>query len=131
MKTIKSEIDSMHSNQVWSLVDPPEGIVSIGYKQIYKKKIGWDGKVETYKARLVTKGYSQCEGIDYHEIFSSVAMLKSIHTLIVIATFHDYEIGHMDVKTVFPNEYLEEDIYMEQSLNFTLGDGDYRIYVRI
>ena len=32
MEAIKSEIDSMHSNQVWSLVDPPEGIVPIGYK---------------------------------------------------------------------------------------------------
>ena len=51
-----------------------------------------DGKVETYKARLVVKGYSQCEDIDYHETFSSVAMLKFIHTLLAIAVFHDYEI---------------------------------------
>ena len=36
---IKSEIDSMHSNQVWTLVDPPEGIVPIGCKWIYKRKM--------------------------------------------------------------------------------------------
>ena len=59
---------------------------------MYKKIIESDGKVETYKARLVAKGYSQCEGIDYHKIFSSVAMLKSIHTLLAIAAFHDYKI---------------------------------------
>ena len=65
LDTIKLKIDSMHSNQVWTLVDPPEGIVPIGCKWIYKRKIGVDGKVEIYKVRLVAKGYSQCEGIDY------------------------------------------------------------------
>ena len=50
-------------------MDPSEGIVDIRCKWIYKKKIGADGKVETYKARLVAKGYNQCKGIDYQEIF--------------------------------------------------------------
>ena len=57
LDAIKSEIDSMHSNQVCTLVDPPEGIVPIKCKWIYKKKIDDDDKVETYKARLVAKGY--------------------------------------------------------------------------
>ena len=92
MEAIKSEIDSMHFNQVWSLVDLPEDIVPIGCKQIYKRKIESDGKIETYKVRLIMKSYSQREDIDYHEIFLSVAMLKSIHTLLAIVAFHDYEI---------------------------------------
>ena len=58
LDTLKSEIDSMHLNQVWTLVDPPEGIVSIGCKWIYKRKIDVDSKVESYKARLMAKGYS-------------------------------------------------------------------------
>ena len=65
---MKSEIDSIHSNQVWTLVDPLEGIIPIGCKWIYKKKYT-DGKVETYKAWLVAKDYSQCKGIDYQKIF--------------------------------------------------------------
>ena len=80
LDTMKSEIDSMHSNQV----DPSEGIISIGCKWIYKKK-SVDGKVEIYKDRLVAKSYSQCEGIDYQLTFSSVAMLKSIYTLPAVA----------------------------------------------
>ena len=56
------------------------------------KKTDVDGKVETYKARLVAKGYSQHEGIDYQKIFSSVVMLKSIHTLLAIVAYYDYEI---------------------------------------
>ena len=66
-----------------------------------QKKIGSDGKVENYKVRLVAKGYSQHEGIDYYKIFSSVVMLKSIYTLLAIAAFHDYKIWQMDVKLSF------------------------------
>ena len=92
LEAIRSEIDSMHSNQVWTLVDPPEGIVPIGCKWIFKRKIGADGNVEIFKARLVVKGYSQREGIDYQDTFSSVAMLKSIRTLFAVAAYFDCEI---------------------------------------
>ena len=59
-KAMQSKIESMYSNQVWTLVDPPEGIVPIGSKWIFKKKIDADGKVQTFKARLVAKRYRQC-----------------------------------------------------------------------
>ena len=48
--------------------------------------------METYKARLVTKRYHQHYGIDYDEIFSPVAMLKSIQIMLTIAAHLDYEI---------------------------------------
>ena len=118
-EAMKSEIDSMHHNQVWDLVELPEGIVPIGCKWIYKRKRGLDGKVETFKARLVAKGYTQRSGIDYEETFSPVAMLKSIRILLAIAAYYDYEIWQMDVKTAFLNGYLEEEIYMEQPEGFT------------
>ena len=82
----------MHSNQVWTLVDPPEGIVPIRCKWIFKRKIGADGNVETFKARLIVKGYSQHEGIDYQDTFSPVAMLKSIRILLAVGAYFDYEI---------------------------------------
>ena len=47
LEAMKSEMDSMYFNQVWTLVDAPEGVTPIGYKWIYKKKIGTDGQVET------------------------------------------------------------------------------------
>ena len=88
-------------------------MVPIGYKWIYKSKIGRDGKVDTYKTKLVAKGYSQKEGIDFKKTFSPVAMIKSIRILLMIATYLDYEIWQMDVKIVFLNGYLEKEIYME------------------
>ncbi|KAM1818379.1 hypothetical protein ACFX11_000180 [Malus domestica] len=117
-EAMKSEMDSMYQNQVWTLVDPPEGIVPFGNKWVFKRKIGVDGNVETYKARLVAKGYRQKERIDYEETFSPVAMIKSIRILLAIAAYHDYEIWQMDVKTAFLNGYLEEELYMTQPEGF-------------
>ena len=57
LEAIKSEMESMKVNDVWTLVDPPEGVKPIGCKWVFKRKRGADGKVETYKARLVAKGY--------------------------------------------------------------------------
>ena len=120
---MKSEIDSMHENQVWDLVPLPEGIVPIGCKWVYKRKRGPDGKVETYKARLVAKGYTQRPGVDYDETFSPVAMLKSIRILLFIDAYHDYEIWQMDVKTAFLNGFLDEEIYMEQPEGFASSEN--------
>ena len=57
--SMKTEMESMYSNQVWLLVDPPDGIKPIGCKWVYKRKRGVDGKVKAFKARLVAKGHTQ------------------------------------------------------------------------
>ena len=117
-EAMKSEMESMYANQVWTLVDPPEGVRPIGCKWIFKKKTDMDGNVQTYKGRLVAKGFKQIHGIDYDETFSPVAMVKSIRILLAIAAFHDYEIWQMDVKTAFLNGNLLEDVYMTQPEGF-------------
>ena len=119
---MKSKMDSMYSNQVWTLVDLPERVNPIGYKWVFKKKIGADGQEETYKARLVAKGFRQKHGIDYDETLSPVAMLKSIRILLAIAAYYDYEIWQMDVKTTFLNRYLEEEVYRSQPEGFVSSE---------
>ena len=115
---INQEMESMYSNSVWELVDPFEDVRLIGCKWIFKRKSGIDGKVETFKAGLVAKGYTKKEGLDYEENFSPVAMLKYFRILLSISTCLDYEIWKMDVKTAFLNGYLEERIYMMQPEGF-------------
>ena len=88
----ESKIESMDINGVWRLVDPSEGIKPIGYKWIFKRKRRVDKKVETYKVCLVAKRYRQYYGIDYDEIFSLVAILKSIQIMLAIIAHLDYEI---------------------------------------
>ncbi|KAK8560657.1 hypothetical protein V6N13_003342 [Hibiscus sabdariffa] len=101
LEAMRSEMDSMSENQVWTLVEPPEGIKPIGCKWVFKKNIDMDGNVQTYKGRLVAKGFRQIHGVDYDETFSPVAMIKSIRILLAIAAFQDYEIWQMDVKSSF------------------------------
>ena len=69
LEAMRSEMESMKVNDVWILVDPPKGIKPIGCKWIFKRKRGTDGKMETYKAYLIAKGYRQRYGIDYDEFF--------------------------------------------------------------
>ncbi|GKD68908.1 putative RNA-directed DNA polymerase [Tanacetum coccineum] len=117
-EAMKSEIQSMYNNQVWKLVDTTPGLKTVRCKWIFKKKTDMDGKVHTYKARLVTKGYTQTHRIDYEETFSPVAKIMLIRIMLAIAAFHDYEIWQMDVKTAFLNGKLTGDVFMTQPEGF-------------
>ncbi|XP_012436626.1 uncharacterized protein LOC105763093 [Gossypium raimondii] len=115
-----AEMDFMKSNTMWELVNLPVGIKPIGCKWIYKKKRNAEGKVETHKARLVGKDYTQKEGIDYDETFSPAAMLQSICILLSIFIALDYEIWQMNVKTTFLNGYLDETIYIVSPTDYVV-----------
>ena len=127
LTAMEQEMESMYSNSVGELIDLPESVRPIGCKWIYKKKRGVDGKVDTFKSRLVSKGYTQKEGVDYEEIFSPVAMLKSIRILFSIAAALDYEIWKMNIKTAFLNGYLDESIYMMQPKGFIVEGQEQKV----
>jgi hypothetical protein len=78
------------------------------------------GQVEKFKSRLVTKGYSQVEGVDFDEIFSPVAKLTSIRVLMSLVATSDLEIEKMDAKIAFLHGDLEEVIYMKQRKGFVV-----------
>ena len=69
-------------------------------KWIFKRKTDVDSSVTIYKARLVAKGFRQVQGVEYDEIFSLVAMLKSVRIMLAIAAF--YEIWQMDKQNCIP-----------------------------
>ena len=117
-----NEIKSMKDNDVWDLVPLPEGVKPIGCKWIFKNKRDSKGGVERYKARLVTKGYTQKEGIDYKETFFPVSSKDSFRTIMALMAHFDLELHQMDVKTAFLNGDIDETIYMVQPENFVSRD---------
>ena len=78
-----------------------------------RNKLNENGEVSRNKARLVCKGYSQEEGIDYGENFSSIARLEGVRTLLAYATHRGFKLYQMDVKSIFFNEILDEEVYIE------------------
>nr|GEX76530.1 hypothetical protein [Tanacetum cinerariifolium] len=70
------------------------------------------------KARLVTKEYSQAEGIDFKESFALVARLEAVRIFIVYVAHKSFPIYHMDVKTAFLNGPLKDEVYMNQPDGF-------------
>ncbi|KAJ4703754.1 Retrovirus-related Pol polyprotein from transposon TNT 1-94 [Melia azedarach] len=114
-------------NQTWELTKRPRDRKIVTCKWVYKKKEG-ETSVEgiKYKARVVARGFTQREGVDYNEIFSPVVRHTSIRVLLAIVAHQDLELEQLDVKTTFLHGELEEEIYMTQLDGFQVpGKEDY------
>ena len=77
-KPMDEELSGLQLDEMWTLTPLPVGQKPIGCKWIYKLKYKSDGNVDRYKARLVVKGYTQIEGVDYCETFSPTAKLTAL-----------------------------------------------------
>jgi hypothetical protein len=77
LEAMEDELSSTSANDVWDLVEIPDGAKKVGCKWVYKTKYDSKGKIERFKARLATKGFTQREGIDYTETFSHVSKKDS------------------------------------------------------
>ena len=115
IKAMEEEMNSIKSNHVWDLFDLSLGRKTIGNKWVLNIKREVHGIIDRYKARLLAKGYTQQEGIDYEETFSLMVRFASIHLILAIVAHMDLELCQMDIKTTFLNGELDEEIYMNQS----------------
>lgn len=125
MRAMEEELDRIENNNTWELVPRPKDKNFIGTKWMFRNKLNEAGEVVRNKDRLVCKGYSQKEGIDYEETFSPVARLEVVRLLPAYASYKDLKVYQMDVKSAFLNGDLEEKVYIEQPDGFSLShDGD-------
>jgi hypothetical protein len=85
---------------------------------VFRNKQDEHGVVTRNNARLVAKGYSQVEGLDFDETFAPVARLESIRILLTYATHYDFKLYQMEVKSAFLNGPIKEEVYVEQPLGF-------------
>uniref|UniRef100_A0A2N9GWL4 Uncharacterized protein n=1 Tax=Fagus sylvatica TaxID=28930 RepID=A0A2N9GWL4_FAGSY len=128
-EAINDEMDSILSNNTWVLVDLPPGSNTIGCKWVFRRKYRTDGTIQTFKVRLVAKGFRQREGIDYFDTYAPVARITSIRVLIALASIYKLVVHQMDVKTAFLNGDLDEEVYMDQPEGFVLPGNEKKVCV--
>nr|GEU55249.1 receptor-like protein kinase ANXUR1 [Tanacetum cinerariifolium] len=129
IQAMQEELLQFKMQKVWVLVDLPHGKRDIGTKWVFRNKKDERGIVVRNKARLVTQGHTQEEGIDYEEVFPPVARMKAIRLFLAYASFMGFMVYQMDVKSAFLYETIEEEVYVCQPLGFEDPDYPDKIYV--
>ncbi|GKE01816.1 putative ribonuclease H-like domain-containing protein [Tanacetum coccineum] len=118
IEAMQEELLQFKLQKVWTLVDLPNGKRAIGTKWVYRNKKDERGIVVRNKARLVAQGHTQEEGIDYDEVFAPVARIEAIRLFLAYASFMDFTVYQMDVKSAFLYGTIEEEVYVCQPLGF-------------
>ncbi|GJR62117.1 putative ribonuclease H-like domain-containing protein [Tanacetum coccineum] len=109
----------------------PNGKRAIGTKWVFRNKKDERGIVIKNKARLVAQGYTQEEGIDYHEVFAPVARIKAIRLFLAYASFKDFVVYQMDIKSAFLYVRFKMIVYVCQPPGFEDPDFPDRVYKKL
>ncbi|GJZ65101.1 putative ribonuclease H-like domain-containing protein [Tanacetum coccineum] len=128
IEAMQEELLQFKLQEVWTLVDLPNGKRAIGTKWVFRNKKDERGIVIKNKARLVAQGYTQEEGIDYDEVFAPVTRIKAIRLFLAYASFKHFVVYQMDVKSAFLYGKIEEEVYVCQPLGFEDPNFPDRVY---
>ncbi|KAL9259268.1 Retrovirus-related Pol polyprotein from transposon RE1-like protein [Drosera capensis] len=115
---MQEELNKFERNEVWYLTPRPKNYLVIGCKWVFRNKSNENGIVIRNKVRLVAKGYSQEEGIDFDETFAPIARLEAIRMFLAYTAYQGFKVYQMDVKSAFLNGKLQEEVYVKQPPGF-------------
>nr|GEU72525.1 putative ribonuclease H-like domain-containing protein [Tanacetum cinerariifolium] len=118
IEAMQEELNEFERLEVWELVPRPDKVMVITLKWIYKVKLEELGGILKNKARLVAPGYCQEEGIDFEESFAPVARLEAIQIFLAYVADKNIVVYLLDMKTVFFNGNLREEVFVSQSDGF-------------
>jgi len=126
IEAINSELMSLEGYKTWSVVEEgkiPKDARAISSRMTLQEKIGEDGKVARYKARLVAYGFRQREGIDHSETYSPTISFAAIRTVLSRAAIENKEIVQLDIVTAFLESKVEEELYLHLPKEFGLANN--------
>nr|GEZ23409.1 retrovirus-related Pol polyprotein from transposon TNT 1-94 [Tanacetum cinerariifolium] len=128
IEAMQEELNEFKRLEVWELVPRPDKAMVITLKWTYKVKLDELGGILKNKARLVARGYRQEEEINFEESFALVARLNAIQFFFTYAAHMNMIIYQMDVKTIFLNIILREEVYVSQLDGFVDQDNPNHVY---
>ena len=111
-EAMDAEIVALESNNTWTITPLPPNKHPIGCKWVYRIKYKADGSIERYKAKLVVKGFTQKEGLDYIETFNLIAKMVSVKCVLAVAAVKSWFLSQFDVNNAFLHGDLHEEVYM-------------------
>ncbi|CAI7814200.1 unnamed protein product [Closterium sp. NIES-54] len=77
------------------------------------------GSPPAFKARYVSRGFSQRQGVDYFQTFSPTPKMTTLRVLLHVAAQRDYELHSLDFSTAFLQGSLHEEIWLHHPPGFT------------
>jgi len=113
-KAVKDELDSMKDLNVYEVVSKvPKNYIIVTPKWDFSNKYNPDNSINKRKARLVARGFTQKQGVDYNNTYSPTLKYDSLRTITALAVINGFNIYQIDIKSAYLNAELDEKVYME------------------
>jgi hypothetical protein len=123
---LTKEYDTLVANGTWDVIPVPRPTDTnvVDCKWVLRVKLGSEGEFEKLKARLVARGFTQVEGVNYFKRYAPVAKPTTLRIILSIANRRDWPINQFDFHAAFLNASLDDNevIYMEQPPDFETAD---------
>jgi hypothetical protein len=115
---MQTEIDELHNQNTWDLVDLPENKTPLKGRWVYTHKTNSEGQIIKYKARWVIKGFNQVLGVDYVDTYSSTCRPETYRIAFILAVSLGWNLYQYDIKNAFVHAKIDKEIYTEQPTGF-------------
>ena len=125
---IKTEVDALRANDTFELVQPPAGAHFLDNTVQLRLKVGANGEIERYKARVCARGDRQLYLVDYVETHAPVADLVCVRVFLVLAVKFGMTMRQGDVPAAYLKAGLKETIYVKQVKGFEDPDQPSRVW---
>ena len=126
---MKAEYDSLQKNEVWDIVEMPEGKNLVTGKWHFAFKQNSKGEIIRHKARYVARGFKQKRGVDYDQTYSTTVKMVTLRVLLSSAVQNEMKLKQLDIKTAYLNAGIEEEIFVDQPPGFVKKNANGKSYV--
>jgi len=111
---LKDELNNMKNLKVYEFTKTvPKGDNIVTPKWVFRYKYNSDNTINKRKARLVVKGFTQKEGINYNKTYSPTLKQNSLRIVTSLAIKYGFNIYQIDIKAAYLYADLDEEVYME------------------